>query len=161
MSSEKAKILEFNQYQKSDKILFILYADLECLKKIDKSKNNPKNSYTIKVGENILSDFSMSLISLFNSTQNNHGKVCMKKFYESLKKHTMEIINFRKKKTKSSRNHTKMQKSIKFVNTYLKINIVKIKHMVMVRTIVIKWVNIELLHIVYVIESLVYLIILS
>ena len=135
------------------------YIFLNKKEKIDKSRNNPKNSYTIKVGKNILSGFSMSLISSFNSTQNNHGKVYMKKFYESLRKHTMEIINFRKKKTKSSRNHTKMQKSIKFVNTYLKINIAKIKHIVKIRTIVIKQVNIELLHIVYVTESLVYLII--
>ena len=36
MPSEDNKILEFNQYQKSDKAPFIIYADLECLtKKID------------------------------------------------------------------------------------------------------------------------------
>ena len=29
--SEDTKMLEFNQYQKSDKTPFILYADLECL----------------------------------------------------------------------------------------------------------------------------------
>ena len=28
--SECNKILEFNQYQKSDKVPFIIYADLEC-----------------------------------------------------------------------------------------------------------------------------------
>ena len=31
MSSEVTKILEFNQNQKSDKVPFIVYADLECL----------------------------------------------------------------------------------------------------------------------------------
>ena len=31
MPSEDNKILELNQYQKSDKALFIIYADLECL----------------------------------------------------------------------------------------------------------------------------------
>ena len=31
MSSEVNKILEFNQNQKSDKVPFIVYADLECL----------------------------------------------------------------------------------------------------------------------------------
>ena len=31
MPSEDTKILEFNQYQKSDKVPFIIYADLECL----------------------------------------------------------------------------------------------------------------------------------
>ena len=31
MFFENNKTLEFNQYQKSDKALFIIYADLECL----------------------------------------------------------------------------------------------------------------------------------
>ena len=46
----------------------------------------------------------MSTISSFKSIENNHevyiGKDCMKKFCESLRKHTMEIINFKKKKMK-------------------------------------------------------------
>ena len=62
--SEDTKILEFNQYQKSDKVPFIIYADLECLiEKIDECKNNPQNSFTRKVGEHIPSGFSMSTIS--------------------------------------------------------------------------------------------------
>ena len=64
MPAKDTKILEFNQYQKSDKSPFIIYADLECLiEKIDGCKNNPKNSFTKKVGEHISSDFSMSTIS--------------------------------------------------------------------------------------------------
>ena len=40
---EDTKILEFNQYQKSDKAPFIIYADLECIiEKIDGCKNNPE-----------------------------------------------------------------------------------------------------------------------
>ena len=36
MPSEKANILEFNQYMKSDKMRYIFYADIESLiKKID------------------------------------------------------------------------------------------------------------------------------
>ena len=31
MLSEGTKLLEFDQYQKSDKILFIIYAYLECI----------------------------------------------------------------------------------------------------------------------------------
>ena len=31
MLSEDNKILQFNQYQKSDKAPFIIYGDLECL----------------------------------------------------------------------------------------------------------------------------------
>ena len=36
--------LEFNQYQKSDKKPFIIYADIECLiEKIARFKGNPEN----------------------------------------------------------------------------------------------------------------------
>ena len=41
MPSEGTKILEFNQYQKSNKSAFIVCADLECLtQKLDGCKNN-------------------------------------------------------------------------------------------------------------------------
>ena len=44
MPAENTKIFEFNQYQKSHKAKFIIYADLECLiEKIVGCKNNPEN----------------------------------------------------------------------------------------------------------------------
>ena len=105
MPSEETKILEFNQFQKSYKAPFIIYADLECLiEKIDGCKNNPENSSTKKVSEHIQSGFSMSTISSFRSIENKHdvyrGKDCMKKFCEFLREHTMKIINFKEKKMK-------------------------------------------------------------
>ena len=58
MSSEGTKILEFNQYKKSDKVPFIIYADIESIiQKIDGCKNNLKNSSKIKVSEHIPSGF--------------------------------------------------------------------------------------------------------
>ena len=54
MPSEDTKILELNQYQKSDKGPFIIYADLEYLiEKTDGCKNNPESSYTTKVHKHI------------------------------------------------------------------------------------------------------------
>ena len=68
MPSEDTKILKFNQYKKSDKAPFIIYADLECIiEKIDGCKNNPENSFVTKVGEYIPSGFSMSTISSFKN----------------------------------------------------------------------------------------------
>ena len=101
MAFEDTKILEFNQYQKSDKAPFIIYADLECIiEKIDGCKNNPENSSTTKVSEHIPSGFSMSTIS-FRSIENNHdvyrGKDWMKKFCESLREHAIKIVNFKEK----------------------------------------------------------------
>ena len=44
MSTEKGKILEFKQYMKSNKIPYVIYADIESLiRKIDGCVNNPKN----------------------------------------------------------------------------------------------------------------------
>ena len=105
MPSEDTKILEFNQYQKSDKAPFIIYADLECIiEKIDECKNDPQSISKTKLSEHIPSSFSMSTISSFRSIENKHdvyrGKDCMKKFYESLREHAMEIINFKKEKVK-------------------------------------------------------------
>ena len=71
MPSEDTKILEFNQYQKSDKAPFIIYADLECIiEKIDGCKNNPENLSTKKVSTHIPSGLSKATIS-FRSIQNN------------------------------------------------------------------------------------------
>ena len=46
----------------------------------------------------------MSTISLFRSIENEHdvyrGKDCMKKFCESLREHTIKIINYKKKNMK-------------------------------------------------------------
>ena len=97
--SEDTKILEFNQYQKSDKGPFVIYADLEgFMEKIDGCKINPENSYTTKAGEHIPSVFSMSTKSAFKSIENKHdvntGKDCMKKFCESIREHAIKIINF-------------------------------------------------------------------
>ena len=73
MSYEDTKILEFNVYQKSDKVPFIIYADLECIiDKINGCRNNPENSSTTKVNEHIPSGFSMSTISSFRIIENKH-----------------------------------------------------------------------------------------
>ena len=103
MPSEDTQVLEFIQYQKSDKAPFIIYADLECLiEKIDGCKKTPENSLTTNVCQHIPSSLSMSTISTFKSIENKHdvyrGKNCMKKFCEFLREHTMKIINFKKKK---------------------------------------------------------------
>ena len=98
MSSKYTKILEFNQYHKSDKAPFVIYPDLECLTaKTDGCKNNPENSSATKVGEHIPSSFLMPMISSFKSIKNKYdvhrGKNCMKKLCESLRENAIKIIN--------------------------------------------------------------------
>ena len=73
MPLEDSKIVEFDQYRKSDKAPFNIYADLECImEKIDGCKNNPGNSSTTKVSKHIPSGFSMSTIWSFRSIEKRH-----------------------------------------------------------------------------------------
>ena len=102
MLSEDTKILEFNQYRKTE-TPSIIYADLESLiKRIDGFKNKFEKSSTTKEDEHIPSGYSMSTIWIFNGIENKHyvyrGETCMKKFCESLREHAMKKINFEKKK---------------------------------------------------------------
>ena len=63
MHSEDTKIIEFNQYEKSDKAAFIIYADLEYLiEKIDGCKNNHENLSTTKISES----FSIRFFNVYN-----------------------------------------------------------------------------------------------
>ena len=71
MSSEETTIWVLNQNQKSDKAIFFIYADLECLiEKVDVFKNNPDNSTTTKIGEDTPS--RLSTILPFKSIEYKH-----------------------------------------------------------------------------------------
>ena len=103
MPLEKKKTLTFNQYTKSDKVPYIIYADIKYLtKKIDGCKNNPNISSTTKVGDHIPCNCSMSTIWGFDHIENKHsfyrGKDSMKQFCKSLKEDEKSIIDFEKKK---------------------------------------------------------------
>ena len=74
MASEKNNILEFNQYMKSDKMSYIIYADIESLnKKIGECANNRENYLTTKIGEHIPYGYSMSTIWAFDHIENKHS----------------------------------------------------------------------------------------
>ena len=105
MSSKETKRLEFNQYRKSDKAPFIIYADLTYLiENIDGFKNNPEKLSTTKIGEHFPLGFSVSRMSSFKRKQNKHdvyrGKNYMKKFCKYLGRHAIKINNLKIKKMK-------------------------------------------------------------
>ena len=90
MPFEDTKILEFNQYQKSDKAPFIIQADIKCtLEKTDGCKRNPENSFTTKVSKYISVGFSMTTISSIRNIEDS-----MKKFPEYLKELAMKKNEF-------------------------------------------------------------------
>ena len=78
----KIRILEFNQYIKSDKMPYIIYADIEYfIRKIDGCANSPENSSTTKMGQHIPCRYSMLTILALDHIENRHtlycGKDCM------------------------------------------------------------------------------------
>ena len=66
------KVLDFNNYQKSNKTLSFIYADLEYfIKKIDGCKNNSGKWSTIKLGKHVACGYSMSMIWIIDAIENN------------------------------------------------------------------------------------------
>ena len=76
MLFEDTKILEFNQYQVSNKAPFAIYAELKSLiNETDGCKNNPEGSFTTKVDRHIPSRFLMSTTSSIKSRSRLPEKV--------------------------------------------------------------------------------------
>ena len=103
MPSENNNITEFKENMKSDKMPYIIYADIGSLiKKIYGCENNPENYLTAKIGEHIPCGYSMSTIWAFDHKENKHnlccGNDCMKNFCESLREHAKNIIDFKNRK---------------------------------------------------------------
>ena len=94
MPSEKDNILEFNQYMKSDKMPYIIYADIKFLiRKIDGCPNNPEKSSATKIHEHIPCGYSMSTIWGFDHIEDKHNLSCRKDFTKtfctSLREHAI------------------------------------------------------------------------
>ena len=73
MLSDKVEKLELKPYIKSNKMAYIIYADIESLiKKIDGSENNPEKSSTAKIRQHIPYWHSISTIRGFNHIEDKH-----------------------------------------------------------------------------------------
>ena len=82
-------------------------------------QNNPNESYIERKAMHEPCDYSLDLVSLFDSKENKHnfyrGRDCIKKFWRNLKKLATKIINYEDKEIirfmKSKRNATYVKKS--------------------------------------------------
>ena len=102
MPEEDNKILKYNQGEKSMRVSFIIYADLECLfEKMNTCHNNPEKSSTTKMNKHTLSGYSLFTHCSCDTTKNKldyyRGKNCMKNFCLNLREHATKIINYEKK----------------------------------------------------------------
>ena len=103
MPAKDSNIIKYNHGEKSMKVPFIIYVDLECLlEKISTCINNPKESSTTKINKHTPSGYSIFTSCSFDESKNKlnyyRGKDCMKKFCKDLKEHATRIINHEKKK---------------------------------------------------------------
>ena len=102
MPSPNHNIIKYNQGEKSLKLPFTIYADLECLlEKIDTCYNNPDLSSTTKINHHTPSGYSIFTHCSYDKSKNKlnyyRGEDCMKRFCKYLKEHAIKIINCEKK----------------------------------------------------------------
>ena len=100
MPEEGKNILKYSPRDKSLKAPFISYADLECLLKKKKPRqNNIENPYKQRKANHKPSGYSLSLNCSFDETKNRHnfyiGRDCIKRFCNDLKELAAEIINYK------------------------------------------------------------------
>ena len=103
MPTKNNNIIKYNQGEKSIKLPFVVYAELECLlEKMSTCQNNPNESSTGKINKHTPSGYSIFTHCSFDQTKNKldhyRGKDCMKKFSKDLRDHATKIINYEKKK---------------------------------------------------------------
>ena len=95
--------IKYNNGEKSMKIPFTIYADLECLlEKMNTCQNDPNKSSTTKINKHTPSGYSIFTNCSFDESKNKisyyRGDDCMKKFCKDLREHSTKIISYEKKK---------------------------------------------------------------
>ena len=89
MPKEETKILKHNHGEKSMKVPFIIYADIDSLlEKMSTCHNNPKKSTTNKINKHTFSGYSLFTNCSFDLTKSKldcyRGKYCMERFGKDL-----------------------------------------------------------------------------
>ena len=103
MPNENNNILKYNSEERSLKVSFIIYADLECFfVKIDASQNNPERTYTENKAMHIPSGYSRVTYCSFDKSKTEwnyyRGEDCMEVFCKDLRDQAMKIISHKKRK---------------------------------------------------------------
>ena len=95
--------IKYNHGEKSMKLPFVIYTDLECLlEKMSTCQNNPNKSSATKINKHTPSGYSIFTHCSFDESKNEinyyRGDDCMRKFCKDLREHSTKIINYEKKK---------------------------------------------------------------
>ena len=103
MPTKDNNIIKYNHGEKSMKLPFVIYADLECLlEKMSTCINNPNESSATEINKHTPSGYSLFTHCSFDESKNKlnycRGEDCMKKFGKDLRTHATKIISYEKKK---------------------------------------------------------------
>ena len=103
MPTKDNNTINYDHGEKSMKLQFAIYADLECLhEKMSTCINSPNKSSTTKINKHTPSGYSIFTHCSFDESKNKlnyyRGDDCMKKFCKDLRIHATKIINHEKKK---------------------------------------------------------------
>ena len=103
MSNKDNDILKYNHGEKSMKVSFTIYADLESLLEKMSTCHNTKESSVAKINKLFIvyaSSYSLLTHCSFDNTKNNldynRDQDYMKKFSRDLEEHAAKIINYEK-----------------------------------------------------------------
>ena len=102
-TKNKNNIIKYNHGEKSMKLPFVIYADLECLlEKMSTCIYSPNESTTTKINKHTPLGYSIFTHCSFDESKNKlnyyRGKDCMKNFSKVLREHASKIIDYEKKK---------------------------------------------------------------
>ena len=103
MPTKNNNTIKYNHGEKSVKLLFAIYTDLECLlEKMSTCINNPNESSTTEINKHTPSGYSIFTHCSFDESKNklNYYRKddCMNKFCKDLREHVTKITNYEKKK---------------------------------------------------------------
>ena len=103
MPTKNNNIIKYNHGEKSRKLQYVIYTDLECLlEKMISCINNPNESSTAKINKHTPSGYSIFTHCSFAKSKNKlnyyRGKDCMKTFSKDLREHASKIIDYEKKR---------------------------------------------------------------
>ena len=98
------KTIKYNPGEKSLKVPFSFFLDLECiLKKLQSNQNNPEKSYTEKKARHEPSGWTLYTRCSFDKKENKlnyyRGKDCIEKLRKKFKEIAMKIIDYEEKDT--------------------------------------------------------------
>ena len=102
MPTKDNNTIKYNHGEKSIKLPFFVYTNLECLlEKMSTCYNSPEESSTTKINKHTPSDYSIFTHCSFDKSKSKlnyyRGEDCMTKFCKDLREHATKIINYEKK----------------------------------------------------------------